>query len=418
MACVTLRDTNTITHTHKQEHSPDHICLSTDTHAVIHDKREEMRKVYWAHGDKLRKDNDNVPLPPTHSLHNGHAVIWKPPRRRFYLWAEVSLWNSREIVADDKSFYSPYARDTNNFRKELTSPKLVLNGSDYFLFTTGAGLEGHYGHYKHDVLPSIAYFRKTLPEKTMFLLLDVGINKETIEFIDPEFSRKRVHWIKFDQHVEVRGGTLTVSASPEIPFTRVHLLFNPLREWLNLNHAGVPPKRRVVYYKRIRVDKKGAQQGRVLDDGQEKELLSRVRKKMVQHNKEDLELVTFDGLDPATNETMSLQEQFDLFRSAQTIIGPHGTGLGGNLLWIDPSPKNCEDRTQLLEFVPGPDSGHVHHVGASHYPFYRGLPINYHVTLYESRSTHERTFVDLDMVDEFLDSVWGPQPTSATLPER
>ena len=130
---------------------------------------------------------------------------------------------------------------------------------------------------------------------------------------------------------------------------------------------------------------------------------------MEQHNKEDLELVTFDGLDPATNETMSLQEQFDLF---QKIIGPHGTGLGGNLLWIDPSPKNCEDRTQLLEFAPSPDSGHVHHVGASHYPFYRGLPINYHVTLYESRSTHERTFVDLDMIPyRVLSLLWRPYPS-------
>ena len=175
-----------------QEHSPDHVCLSTDTHAVIHDKREHIREVYWEHGDTRLSDNDDHPMYPTQRVYNGNSVVWKPPRSRFYLWAEVSLWNTQGIVTDDKSFYSPYQEGMGapKFRKDLTSPKLVLNGRDYFLFTTGAGLEGHYGHYKHDVLPSIAYFRKTLPETTMFLLLDVGINKETIEFIDPSFSRR------------------------------------------------------------------------------------------------------------------------------------------------------------------------------------------------------------------------------------
>jgi hypothetical protein len=48
-----------------------------------------------------------------------------------------------------------------------------------------------------------------------------------------------------------------------------------------------------------------------------------------------------------------------VFRAANVIIGPHGSGLGGNLVWTNPFASSCKERTQLLEFIPGQESAQV-----------------------------------------------------------
>lgn len=386
--------------------------MAVDNYAVIHDKRREAREDFRDHFQERLSDKDlSTPNPRVHSLPDGHVVVWLP-KKLYFLTAEISAWN-RETVVQGRWFHPPFLPGTSEFYRDVAK-RTVLEGGDYFAFTTGAGLEGQYGHYKHDVLPVIAYFRATLPATTKFLLLDVGVNRETLEFIDPKFVAERVHWIQFDEEIIVRGGTLSVSVTNVIPYYKVHDHFNYLREWIQMNHPPLERQKRnrVIYYKRLIGD--AAVHGtmpRVLDLEQEAELLRRVQKAKIRNRLTNLELVVFDGVDPLTNQTMSLRKQFELFRSARTIIGPHGTGLGGNLVWTNPSPRSCFDRVELLEFIPGKDSSHVHGLYASHYPFYRGMPINYHVALYLNESTKFRTLVDLDMVDEFLDNVWAPVPS-------
>jgi hypothetical protein len=167
-----------------------------------------------------------------------------------------------------------------------------------------------------------------------------------------------------------------------------------------------------------------AKNNRILDLTQEAEVIRRIHNAMIRHNR-DYDLVIFDGsrIDPLTKQRrlVTVSEQFALFRSAQTIIGPHGTGLGANLVWIDPAPRDCVNRVQLLEIIgrgvngwSGVERGDLY---LSHYPFVRGLAINYHVLLQLENSKSNEIFIDLDMIDEFLDDVWGDMSGSGVRPE-
>jgi hypothetical protein len=84
---------------------------------------------------------------------------------------------------------------------------------------------------------------------------------------------------------------------------------------------------------------------------------------MKKHNRSE-ELVIFDGQE--NGKTMSIAKQFQIFRSASTVIGPHGSGFGGNFAWTNPFPTNCEERVKLLEFIPGQDSASVQRMYASY----------------------------------------------------
>ena len=76
---------------------------------------------------------------------------------------------------------------------------------------------------------------------------------------------------------------------------------------------------------------------------------------------------------------MSLQHQFDLFRTATTVIGPHGSGLA-NILWL-PGADSCEHRPRVVEFLVQPSQTDIQFGGSfKTYMYLFGYPqwVEYH----------------------------------------
>ena len=312
---------------------------------------------------------------------------------RFILWnmdsePKASAWNHKGDFVEGLGWVPSYVPDCKG---------RILRGNYVAHFSW---LEGHYGHYMHDHMPTIAYLRAVVPPTTKFLLLNRPVTHKVLKFVDPDFYHNRIEWYEVGKPVHVMG-ELTVPVVDAMPFSTRHVMLNYLRRWLVETHPTVPTKRTVVFYTRSgSTDRRG---GRVLEKNHERQVLDRIRKAMIRHRRPE-RLIVFNG--QVDGKTMSVAKQYEIFRSAQTVIGPHGTGLGGNMGWTDPHPKDCASRVQLLEFIPGADSEQVQSIYTSHYPFWGGLPLDYHTILYTGNSTKYNTYVNLDDLDRALDAMW------------
>ena len=128
------------------------------------------------------------------------------------------------------------------------------------------------------------------------------------------------------------------------------------------------------------------------------------------------QLVIFDGTTVDKDgqaRTMSIIEQFQLFRSATTLIGTHGTGFS-NAIWMD--VRFDEQPVKVIEFTPG---GYKYSVDAYNFNRYRnyiqnfwGLPYDYHHIAFAPNSTNDRTFIDLEVLGALLASFWDSNPNN------
>ena len=105
------------------------------------------------------------------------------------------------------------------------------------------------------------------------------------------------------------------------------------------------------------------------------------------------DLVLFSGTN-SDGSRVSIEDQFDIFRGAHTIIGPHGTGLV-NIMWSD---LYGDVPIKLIEFIPGDIgySGEVQTPFQGYHNVLSYLPIDYHCLLYEKQSTNKETFINID----------------------
>jgi hypothetical protein len=190
--------------------------------------------------------------------------------------------------------------------------------------------------------------------------VDCPINRKVFQFLDPDFV-KRVKWFIRDNvfHIE---GNLTVAIPLSVPIVFGCCgAFDPMRQWVAEMHPDRPAKKLVIYYSRG--GSTDTSHGRIIDISLEKEIIEYIRAAMQRHGKKE-DLVVFNG--QFEGRTMPIERQFALFRSASTIIGPHGTGIGGNFVWTNPFSRTCEERTQLLEFITGQESAQVQNLYATY----------------------------------------------------
>jgi capsular polysaccharide biosynthesis protein len=377
--------------------------LNTDEFAVVHDKNNAVAERYRFMMNAVSPGTaDAVPFEPFIALPEGKFVLWKQiygGDTRYSAWSDVD----GTVVGSRYYYVRPHEGSFEHDITVETAEKVTLQG-DHFAMALEFNFAAHYGHFKHDVLPILAYYKSVLPANTKFILPYTAVMRDTLELIDPVFVREQVYWLQMNVIVSVVGGTLTVNHPQKTLFNKFHDLWNPLRAWMQEKMPpAVSKERTVIYYKRTRTS---SFKGRVFDEEQEQELLRRIQKAMSKYKRPE-KLVIFSGNNPDGTK-MTSKEQLDLFRSAATIIGPHGTGLGGNLLWADPAPKDCASRVHVLEFITSDEtSAEVQQAWISHYRVYRGLPLDFHVLFYDTKSTNAATYIDLDMADEFLDTIWG-----------
>lgn len=277
----------------------------------------------------------------------------------------------------------------------------------------------------HDHLPTIAYLRSIIPPTTKMLLVDNKTTRNVLSFIDPEFTRDRIHWINRDVVYHIKG-SLTVSVPLGIPAVSGCCGgFDPMRQWMAEIHPDNPAKKHVVYYSRgMSTD---THHGRVLERKHEEDVIAHIKAAIAKYGRNE-EIVIFTG--QKDGKTMPVPDQYNIFRGASTIIGPHGSGLGGNFVWANPFATNCEERTQLLEFIPGQESAQVQNLYASYvstrltdslvlfrrlltrllklkFGQIRKWPFSYHNILYTKESTSQTTYINIQDLDDALEAMWG-----------
>lgn len=311
----------------------------------------------------------------------------------------MSIWNDEESFDCGIPFIAP---DRSTIYD--TYPMVDLPDGDYVTYT--AHWPGNYGHHLHDHLPSIAYARHVMPESTKFILVKNEGDKKRLQFIDPVFEAERVVWA--DERTIYRVSTGSMSGLPS-PSTR-HIIdrFNQLRNWVLPKPSFPTDQKTIIYYTRGGAD---THHGRTMEPGHERHLLHLIREKMAQYGRKE-HLVIFDGSE--NGATMSLEHQFDLFRSASIAIGPHGSGLA-NILWL-PAADSCNRRSKVLEFLVQPSQTDIQ-VGGSFktYMYLYGFPewVEYHHLYYTSDSTRDLLRVDLDLFVEALDDLFRDGASTA-----
>jgi capsular polysaccharide biosynthesis protein len=300
---------------------------------------------------------------------------------------EGSGWsNPFEIKPEDKEnclYYSETLWNNHNQKNLKKNPKKRLLKGNYVGFHSW--WSNNYGHILHDNLPLLAYLKATLNESYKFIMLNSPVVKNIIKALDKNFYN-RIEWIETGEIITV-DGNLIVPTPDHYPCIMVNNLMSYFLEWSS-NLLPKPLERnKIIFYTRRDTTK-----FRVLNSENEKKIVDSL-KNFLTDNKVDGELIIFSGNDENGN-TLPIDEQMSIFRSAHTIIGPHGTGLI-NIMWCD---FDNDSPIKLLEFCPGPVgySSQVQQEFNGYHNVLRGLPLDYHIVLYEPRSTPEETFVSLE----------------------
>ena len=328
------------------------------------------------------RNSDPNDVPILHTLHSGNTTIDGESANYFMIWrggkvTKASAWTASTQYYDDGDDNRKTVHNDNHKEQNDNPDGMIVNiiegpgwvpppskpdssimtiktvRGDHVAFTSW--FEGRFGHYADDHLPTIAYLKHHVPTSTRFLLHDNPLSRSVLSFLDPSFY-DRVTWIQLGDIVRIDDGSLMVAVPHKIPLMWGCLRpYQYLRHWIQQQHPsttvsgpvvdrndddnnnnirhGKQQKNLVVYYSR---NAAAAKHGRSIERSLEKQILELIRVTMDNYGHENDELVIFDGTDPITGETMSVEEQFRLFRHAHTVIGPHGAGILGNLLWVDP----------------------------------------------------------------------------------
>jgi len=395
-----------ITNTQKLEVIPlSEICPEDfpPSHAMVHDHRTVAVEEYEKYmGDQVNDWNSRWDdTPEVQTVTDYYYAVWNTPHH--YI-CEASAWNPNHPLTQ----YIHNDRDSSGWVQPTvlhvdTPIKETLDDTDYVAFTSW--FHGNYGHFVHDHLPTISFLQEIVPEHTKFLLVDSKVTRAVLKSIDPDFYENRIKWIERD-HVYHIKRQLTVSLRKSYQITMGCCgAFDPMRRWMAKTHPELPEKRTVLYY--TRGGSPDTTHGRILEPNHEEQIIQHIKAKMEQYDVKE-EFVIFNGRDNENKQTLPVETQFNLFRAARTIIGPHGSGLGGNYAWTNPYPTNCKDRTQLLEFIPGTDSAVVQTFPfTTYYNTIRKWPLDYHNILYTAESSYETTYINLDDLDSSLDYMWG-----------
>ena len=179
------------------------------------------------------------------------------------------------------------------------------------------------------------------------------------KLVDESFM-DRVLWVPYNHIVHVKRGDLTVIIPDKVPTYMGTSFMKPLRKWLTTNHPEEHirfdtdhPHGLVIYYTRSGAS--NVEHGRVIEKSHERDIVEHIKEAMKRHGRKE-SFITYSGFDNDGN-SLSVEDQFHLFRSATAVIGPHGSGLA-NMVWFDfkRAGSSCKKRPNVLEFVSGPDS--------------------------------------------------------------
>lgn len=380
---------------------------SFETHNMKNTE-DKLRHDYLRVMDRVHTTNYLSDRAPGSFLDNQNNLFSVIPEGEFVLWGspergilELSAFNSDTIIEGTKwngfvysnrwRFVSPKNKDFRSIKKTmvLEGDRVAFVGPNFEVFA----------HFFLDSIGYIAYLREVMPLHMRFIFADVkGSTQRRLETIDPEFA-KRVDWIQCQRardcgfDVKIRNGNLLV-LRPLSSLRHMDLLFKA-RKWILQKHPPKPKslqERTIVYYTR---NSKNAGHGRAMDLEQEAIMIDLLKHNMLRYGRTE-KLVIFDGV-------MSMQDQIDLFQSANIVVGAHGGGLA-NLIFLLPV-DSCSSRPKVLEFIPNSLTPDIQRgtLGKTYYNLYSSCPwAEYHHILYVPPSTEEVTYIDLGEFEDVL----------------
>ena len=346
----------------------------------------------------------NKILPTIQYLKNGNYVIWNGGTS----WSQ-SAWNDTvelstpgwvsPTIIDNRDMESTcWLRDTPKFSGNVSwpeysksdiksNPEVIKLDGRYAGFHTW--WSHNYGHILHDTIPYLLWFKEQLPEDCQFLLLEDPVAQQIIYSID-QCLYNNITWLKRGQVASIRGELYTTSPNKH-PFIRVLEFQSYLKNWLMQNHKGGEPTD-IIYHTRA-----GTSNRRLLDHNHETQIIQTIKRLMTEHNiKGDLKI--FSGKNE-NGQTLSVEEQINIFKNAHTVIGPHSTGLI-NILYSN------LNKVKLLEFIPSEECAEVQAPFNSFYHLIPALGIDYNILLYTDNSVSERTFINLTDLEDALNTMW------------
>jgi len=343
-------------------------------------------------------------LPKLRVIENGTFVML--PHRRSSLHVQGSAWNKTYTVTDRgyKKLSPKNFTDSNIIGK----PRL-LQGNYIAFFNI---FDDVHAHIIIDHLPAIAFFRESYPESYKFILHETKTNKEMLTWLDEDFVLSRVFWMKEKEQIQTQGNLL-IWEQEGPGDVRNTIAVEALRRWVGekkyRNVISGGKQSRVLYVSR---NSREATHRRSVDCLHEQDIIQAIQNAMILYDRDE-ELVILTGADE-NNRTMSLQEQFDLFATAEAIIGAHG-GAFANIMWMGQATGY---RPNVLEFIIGPDSQQVQPItnsGRKGPPFRKSFYflfseapwVNYWHILHSPNSTQEKTYVDLRALNAALGAMWG-----------
>lgn len=362
----------------------------------IHHVNPDMQKLFENYEIAVSKKWKNVgidrDLPPLHYLKNGNYVIWSDG-----CTCNQSAWNEQQIIEGsgwsdpfeiqekDKEnclYYADQLWDRHKNEDFKKNPKRRSLKGNYVGFHSW--WSNAYGHVIHDSLPLLAYLKASVDNSFKFLILNQSNIKNILKAFDKDFYN-RVEWIELGEVISVEGD-LIVPTPDHCPCIMANNLMSYLLDWISISSPKPIERNNIIFYTRHNVADL-----RVLNLENEKDIIASLKKFLID-NKINGNLIIFSSKDENGN-TLSVEEQISIFRSANTIIGPHGTGLS-NITWCD---FDNNTPIKLLEFCAGPlgYSAHVQQPFAGFQTLLKGLPMQHHMVLYEPHSTPTETFIDL-----------------------
>lgn len=273
---------------------------------------------------------------------------------------------------------------------------------------------GNFGHFVHDFASKIAWLKTLVSEDTKFLLPYHPLYQDVLNEVDIDFVRDRIKWIKYGETVHVMNGSLTVMKpkSSEVfksGYPQTATIFTEhFRRWLEESNwsegslQSQQPRNKVIFYSR-----KGGTPRRNVEYNLEQRLIKKTIEVMEKRGQSAEDLYIFNGKDEYGN-TLNIPSQRLFFSMADTVIGPHGSGLT-NIIWMDPRCDSGSPRPKVLEFASSRRSPAIQSGSYWGYWFLFGsMPwIDYHYIYYTAESTDEAVYVDEQVFEDTLHQMWG-----------
>jgi hypothetical protein len=314
-------------------------------------------------------------------------------------------------------------------------------------------------HFIYDHFPVIAWLRAIMdasfsretfqfntftPDARKVLLLDaVEANREFLQFFDPGFENT-ILWVERDSTVCVNGMIYypTYSVPHEVVTSTADarniqhtaiwhvgsLLGRPpmvrsygsndfvelARSWIAERAEHIvdqPLKPIILFYVRGNWTS-----GRVMDELNDDFLFRGLQAKVLECGRTE-EIVKYTGMD-SEGKPLSQKEQFLLFHAASLVVGPHG-GATASILFMSgglPAVDQCQNRPQVIEYIPGPRSRQVHYIFASYWSLYFSADwAEYHLIQFAENSTKDITYVTAEDWNLALSTVFSQERCAVSL---